>query len=162
LAIAFALMVGTLTGALIYQQRVQKQTTAIVEAGTAVPEAASEDQALSGAGGSIPDSQASPLVENEADGARRETHTNARVTETTRSAPLPSQSSKAEPAEEDLQNPAIYQGSEKEWRRAERMEERRSRRAAQREVMREGRGRKNRSSDDLLRIRDIFEGSRRP
>jgi hypothetical protein len=61
-----------------------------------------------------------------------------------------------------LQNAAVYQLDEKELRRAERMEERRLKRAADREAKREARGRKSGSSDDLLRIREIFEGSPRP
>ncbi len=51
--------------------------------------------------------------------------------------------------------------TDREIRRAERQEERRQRRRAAREARREPRERA-RTTDDLLRIREIFEGSPRP
>lgn len=167
LAIVFALMTGIFGGSLIYKLRGQKQATAVVESGTPVKESAVlEDQAPSGSGGPISDSQASPIAKNGAenvdDGATPAARSNAPGTETKRSAPLPPQDSRAGQEDEALQNANDYQLDEKELRRAERIDERRLRRAAEREAKREARGRKSRSSDDLLRIREIFEGSPRP
>ena len=57
-----------------------------------------------------------------------------------------------------LQVPQI---DDEEMRREERIEARRLRRRAERQAEREAR-RDRRRGDDLLRIREIFEGSRRP
>jgi type IV secretory pathway VirB10-like protein len=72
--------------------------------------------------------------------------------------PIPRQ--RAETREEALKrNPASYdedEDSDREKRRAARREEKQRKREARREM------RDDRSSDDLLRIREIFEGRRRP
>lgn len=161
LAMVVAVMAGAVGATLIYKQRGQKQTTAIVETGTPLPErAVPEGQPLSGAGGAISDSHASSVAENVDDVATREVHKDGATTETGKSAPL--FSAKSGRAKETLQNGASNQPDERELRHAERMEARRLRRNAEREAKREARGHKSQSSDDLLRIREIFEGSPRP
>ena len=70
-----------------------------------------------------------------------------------------------EPIEEDLAsqrelNQEIRRAERREERRQERREERRARRVE--EANHQGRDRDSRSTDDLLRIREIFEGRPRP
>jgi hypothetical protein len=156
LAMVVAVLAGAIGAGLIYKQRAQKQATAIVNTGTPVPEpAVPEGQLLSGAGGAISDSTASPVPEK-VDVTTRAVAKEA-TTETRKSAPpLSSQSGRAK---EPLQDEASDEWDHRESRRAERMEARRLRR----EAKREGRDDRIRQpSDDLLRIREIFEGSRRP
>jgi len=54
------------------------------------------------------------------------------------------------------------QVEELELTRAERIDSRRLRRRLERQAWRESGGRQRKTSDDLLRIRDIFEGPTRP
>jgi len=163
LAMVVAVMAGAFGATLIYKQRGQKQATAIVETGTPLPEpTVPQGQPLSGAGGAISDSDASSVAENVDDVDTREVHNHGGATKIKRSAPLSSQSAKSGRAKETLQNGASNQPDERELRRADRMEARRLRRNAEREAKREARGHKSKSSDDLLRIREIFEGSPRP
>jgi len=159
LAMVVAVMAGAFGATLIYMQRGQKQATAIVETGTPLPEpTVPQGQPLSGAGGAISDSHASSVAENVDDVATREVHKDV-TTKTRKAAPL--FSAKSGRAKETLQNGA-NQPDERELRRADRMEARRLRRNAEREAKREARGHKSQSSGDLLRIREIFEGSPRP
>jgi len=160
LAMVVAVMAGAFGATLIHKQSGQKQATAIVETGTPLPEpAVPEGQPLSVAAGAISDSPASSVAENVDDVAMPEVHKDGATTETRKSAPL--FSAKSGP-KETPQNGAGNQPDERELRRAERMEARRLRRNAEREAKREARGRKSQSSDDLFRIREIFEGSPRP
>lgn len=163
LAMVFAVMAGAFAATLIYRQRGQKQATAVVETGATVPaESVPEGQALPGAGGAMSDTNASSGAESVGDVAARQTHPSVGTTETRRSAPPSSRSVKAGRAEETVQNAVEYQPDEKELRRAERIEARHLRRNAEREARKEARGHKRQSSDELLRIREIFEGSPRP
>lgn len=134
LAMAVSVMAGALGATLIYRQRDQKQGTGIVETATAVTEPKAP---LSGAGGAISESPASApsMSENLNDVATREVRSAGDIT---------------------------HRQDERAMRRAERMEARRLRRDAEREAKRETRGHKGQSSRDLLRIREIFEGSPRP
>ena len=160
LAIVVAIMAGAFGAALIYKQSGQSQATAIEDEGTPISErVVPEGQPLSGAGGATTDSHASSVAQNVATG---EAHNNGAVTEIRRIAPLSSRSAKSGRADETLQNVAGSQRDERELRRAERMEARRLRRNVQRETKREARGQRSRSSDDLLRIRELFEGSPKP
>lgn len=157
LAMVVAVLAGAFGAALIYKQRGQKQATAIVDTGTPVPEPAlPEGKLLSGAGGAVSDSPASPAPEKVDDVATRAVHKGGATTEARKSAPT--FSARSGRAKEPLQDGASNQPDEWELRRAERMEARRLRREAKREA----RGHKRQTSDDLLRIREIFEGSRRP
>lgn len=65
-------------------------------------------------------------------------------------------------AEANQSRPKVDKLDEREQRRAERIAERRARRRAERDAQSEPDGRKRRTSDDLLRIREIFEGPSRP
>jgi len=134
LAMAISIMAGVLGATLIYKQRGQKQATGTVETATEVSEP--KPQPLSGVGGANSELPASaPSVsENLNDVATREVRSAGDITQARKAAPL----------------------------RAERMEAWRLRRDAEREAKRETRGHKGQSSSDLLRIREIFEGSPRP
>ena|SRR5882672_8880356 len=134
LAMAISVMAGVLGATLIYKQRGQKQATGTVEMATEVSEP--KPQPLSGVGGANSELPASaPSVsENLNDVATREVRSAGDIAQARKAAPL----------------------------RAERMEARRLRRDAEREAKRETRGQKGQSSSDLLRIREIFEGSPRP
>ena len=134
LAMTISVMAGVLGATLIYKQRGQKQATGTVETATEVSEP--KPQPLSGVGGANSELPASaPSVsENLNDVATREVRSAGDITQARKAAQL----------------------------RAERMEARRLRRDAEREAKRETRGHKGQSSSDLLRIREIFEGSPRP
>jgi hypothetical protein len=147
--ILFSLIVGGLGGALIFKQG-QKQSTAILD--SAVPGAA---------GIATKESVATPAVaESLADAGTGTLPDNGALPAESKSAParLPRIDSprvgtreKSLPGELDDQ----------ELRGAERIEERRLRRRYEREAQKEARRQRDRS-DDVLRIREIFEGSRRP
>jgi hypothetical protein len=153
LAMVIAVMAGAFGASLIYKQRGQKEATAIVESGPPLPQSAvsptvARAQPLSGAEGAISDSNASPLAESVADMATRGERSDS-ASETRKPGRL----------KEILRNGASNQPDERELRRQERRETRRLRRIAE---QRGTRDHKNQSSDDLLRIREIFEGSPRP
>jgi hypothetical protein len=157
LAIVIAVMAGAFGASLVYNQRGQKEATAIVETGPTLPQPAvaptvARAQPLSGANGAISDSNASPLAENVDDMATRNWHRDGAGTETRKPGRL----------KEILQSEAGNQPDERELRREERMEARRLRRIADRDAKRDARSHKSHSSDDLLRIREIFEGPLRP
>lgn len=146
-AMAISLVVGALGGTLIYRQREHK-STAVID--TAVPGAdgitadqpvaePSVAEAVADAGtGKLPDSSAAPA--------------------TTKSAP--SRARGGESSKVEVRK-LLSVTDDRELRRAERIEARRLRRKSERQAQKEARGYGNRS-DDVLRIREIFEGSRRP
>ncbi|HEV2830208.1 MAG TPA: hypothetical protein VGW76_21595 [Pyrinomonadaceae bacterium] len=145
-AMVFSLVVGALGGTLIYKQRAHKQSTAIVD--TAVPGADGiavdesvpipvAEQASAAGSGVLPESSAVPAE-----------------TKTVPSRSLRSESSRVTTKERKLASIE----DERELRRSERIEARRLRRKSEREEARRYRER----TDDVLRIREIFEGSRRP
>jgi hypothetical protein len=141
-AMVFSLLVGAFGTALIYKQRAQKQATAIVN--TVVPGVdgmAVEEPDTSNA--NVPDAASGTLQEPDSpteDEARDSIAAKSSSVETSRR----------------------QQVSERELRRAERNESRRLKRESASEAHKESRGRRSKSSDDLLRVREIFEGSRRP
>ncbi len=162
LAILVALLVGAFGARLIYQQRGQNEEKAIAEPASSISEPAVQEGPVAGASGSAVDldESAPSIAEN----------TNAGTTRQALNVPAPTQA--REPAPEVLrsasagrgvtrQNEAINQENNREMRWAERMGARRKR-AAERQAKRDARGHENQPSDDLLRIREIFEGSRRP
>jgi len=159
LAIAISVMAGALGATLIYRQRGQKQATGIVETATRGSEP--KAQTLFGAGGAISESPASaPSVSEDLnDVATREVQS---AGEPRKAAPLFSPSAESGRANGIRQSAADNRRDESAMRRAERMEARRLRRDAEREAKRETRGHKGQSSSDLLRIREIFEGTPRP
>jgi len=157
LAMVIAVMAGAFGASLIYKQREQKAATAIMETGPPLPQPAvsptvAKAQPLSGADGAISESNASPLAENAEDMATREGHRDGAGMATKKPGRLT----------EILQRGTSNQPDERELRREERMEARRLRQIAEREAKREARSHKSQSSDDLLRIREIFEGPLRP
>jgi len=148
-AMACSLMMGALAATLIYKQRGQAQSAAI---STAVPGAAgiavddpvtpAATEVEGGTGGVLPQVSA-PTVEK-------------------KSAPSSSIGVASTAAESQQKKNLPDELDERDLSREERIEDRRFRRRLARQARRDSLGRPRRSSDDLLRIRDIFEGPRRP
>lgn len=150
LSILVALMVGALGATLIYKQRAQNPVTAITDAavtgsgasGEQTMNPASMTEAKAGGGAAV--------------GAEKED--DALVAD---QKPKPQVAPRMVPARaRPVQEKPLSRADEKEMRRLERIEERRLRNIEEREARRESRRR--RKSNDLLRIREIFEGSPRP
>ena len=157
LAMIGAILAGALGAGLIYQQRGLNQETAIEETAPSGPRPTiPEGQLLSGVGGIVSDSTASPPPEK-IDGFAMEPVQRGDVPENRKQ--VPSLSSKPARVKAPVRNESIDDLEEWELRRAERIEARRRRREAKREARGD---RRRQSSEDLLRIREIFEGSRRP
>ncbi|SRR6266540_3738140 len=156
LTIIVAIIAGAFGATLVYKQRSQMQTT--VERSVPVSEKAAAE-ITSGATGTIADSVvvASPVGENVNTFAAQE----ANPTFPTRTRkPVPSFSSGADTGGEIRQR-ADDQRIAREMQRAERIEARRLRQSAEHEAARETHP-KGQAARDLLRIREIFEGSPRP
>lgn len=147
--IALSLVVGALGGTLIYKHRVQGQSTAVTS--TAIP----------GAAGIAFDEPAPAIVEG-IEGAAAEALPQA-GTASVRRKPVPRVGPRAElPRVTSERNNIFPQPvDERELSRAERIDARRLRRRSEREAWRDANGRR-RKSDDLLRIREIFEGPSKP
>ena len=147
-AIVSALMVGALGATLIYKQRGQEPPTAIVS--TAVPGAAgiAGDQAVSSP--SIAEAVATATLPEAGTGTVDE-----------KAVPWVSRSPAAPVVETKRKRSMRQQLDQGELRRAERIDLHGFRSRSEREAQRES-GRKRKSSDDLLRIREIFEGPSRP
>jgi hypothetical protein len=146
-AVVFSLIVGALGGTLIYKQRGHKQSTAIVD--TAVPGAAgiAVDESVT----------VSPVAEEASAVGTGTLPESSAVPSPIKSVPSRSfraGSSRIVAKEKKLASVE----DERELRRAERIEARRLRRKSEREEARRYRDK----TDDVLRIREIFEGSRRP
>jgi uncharacterized membrane protein len=145
--ILFSMIVGALGGALIFKQR-QKPSTAILDSAVPGAEGIASDESVAivpesvaGTGtGTLPDSSAVP-AESKSSAPRLPRIELPRVVLKEKSLPSPV--------------------DDEELRRAERIEERRFRRRSEREALKEARRHRDRA-DDVLRIREIFEGSRRP
>jgi len=149
LAMACSLTMGALAATLIYKQRGEGQSTAI---STAVPGAAGivvNDPASSSATAEVGGGAAAGTPETGASTAEKKS--------------VPSLSSSTASTAVELQQkknlPQLV--DERELTRAERIDARRLRRRLERQEWRESGGRERKSSDDLLRIRDIFEGPSR-
>lgn len=150
LAIACSLMMGALAAKLIYKQRGNGQVSAI---GTAVSGAAAI-----AAGEPASNPGTSEKVQSAGVSGQGVTKTSGE-----KSAPAISSSAPATAVDtrRDESLPPLV--DERELTRPERIYGRRLRRRAERQAGQESGGRDRKSSDDLLRIRDIFEGpSRRP
>jgi hypothetical protein len=146
LAMACSLMMGALVATLIYKRGGQAQSAAI---STAVP----------GAAGNLVDDPATPEVGGGATGVL--TQGDATTVEK-KSAPSVSRSAESIAVESQQKKNLPQQLDEQDLSRDERIEARRLRRRLDRQARRESSGRSRRTSDDLLRIRDIFEGPSRP
>ena len=149
LTVMFSLLVGALGGALIYKQRGQKQSTAVFDA------------AIPGAEGmAVAEPSTAPEVAEQVSKAEPAPEPEQLPVTATKSAAAHPQ--RVEPVKvEKRAKQAPVEVDDWEQRRAERIEAWRARRKQEREEMREARRNRNRA-DDLLRIREIFEGSRRP
>ena len=147
-AIVSALMVGALGATLIYKQRGQEPPTALVS--TAVPGAAgiAVDEAVSSP--SIAEAVATATLPEAGTGTVDE-----------KAVPWVSRSPAAPVVETKRKRSMRQQLDQGELRRAERIDLHGFRSRSEREAQRES-GRKRKSSDDLLRIREIFEGPSRP
>ena len=154
LTVMFSLLVGALGGALIYKQRGQKQSTAVLD--TAIPgaEGIAVAETLPAPEVAEPVSKVEPEPE-----AEQLPEVNAPSAATKSAAPRPRQMEPVKVEKRAKQEPVEV--DDWEQRRAERIEAWRARRRQEREEMKEARCYRNRA-DDLLRIREIFEGSRRP
>ena len=149
LAIACSLMMGALAAKLIYKQRGNGQVPAI---GTAVSGAAI-------AAGEPASNPATPEKVQSAGVSGQ----GAAKTAGVKSAPAISGSAPATVVDMRPDESLPPQVDERELTRPERIYARRLRRRAERQARQESGGSERKSSDDLLRIRDIFEGpARRP
>jgi hypothetical protein len=178
LLLVAALVVGALGATLVYMQRAENRSTAVVETSSPVADpdaqveprgndaanAASSSDVGEAAAGS---QESEPLVaEHTEDQVKRDESEND-DTSIVPNRPLPSISEKPEIVASQRNDDDDDGGNqEKEMRRAERKEARRLKRLEEREAKeaekREKRADKGRSENDLLRIREIFEGSPRP
>ena len=151
LAMACSLTMGALAATLIYKQRGEGQSTAV---STAVP----------GAAGMVVDPPASSSATAEVGGgAVADTLPEGGAT-TAEKKSVPSVSGSTASTAVELQRKKNLPQQEEglEVTRAERIDSRRLRRRSERQAWRESGGRQRKTSDDLLRIRDIFEGPARP
>jgi len=144
--IACSLAVGGLGAAFIYKRSGQESSTAVVS------------QAAPGAAGISPDEPVAKAVEGGAAGISPETVT---APEPRKSVTPVSHRAVATVVDTKRKRPLPPQIQERDLTQAEPIDEWRLRRRSEREAWRESR-RRPRRSDDLLRIRDIFEGRSRP
>lgn len=166
LALVAALVVGALGATLIYRQRGQAHTTDTVET---VPEPREAGPAPD-VGGGTSSAPASPSSMSLSASATKASNVSAvpkgepRDSAATRSR---KPTTPGAPSVISVQTTEIRRDEvtpEEKWaeRRAERLEARRLRQEAKREARGEVRRRRVQRSDDLLRIREIFEGPPRP
>lgn len=132
LTVVFSMLIGALGATLIYRQRGDRQAAVIVN--TAVPGVAGVSDE--------PSTPAAPAVENY---------------EGEPSSPLPLAAAPSEKADR-----AIATRSEGRLRHSPGNEVLRAKRQSERESRQETPYRRSKPSEEVLRIREIFEGSRRP
>lgn len=147
-ALACSLGLGALAAALIYKQREPEPSIAVVS------------KAAPGAAGIAFDEPVAAIAES-VEGAATGIAPDADTETATPRKPLPSLSRRAALVE-TKKTPMPPQIEERELTRDEQYSEWRLRRISERQTIRESRRRQRRSSDDLLRIREIFEGPSRP
>ncbi|HEV7474428.1 MAG TPA: hypothetical protein VGN90_10295 [Pyrinomonadaceae bacterium] len=161
LSLVASLILGVVGATLILRQRVQKPAAEIVETAIAGSGGPADHSALSSFGevtGEVAGSR--DAVETAAD--KNGQLQVAAAAERQVSQPVRKPIQKIEPERRSAEpGEFVSPEDEREIRRAERIEARRLRRSEAREERRDRRrGRK--SANDLLRVREIFEGSRRP
>lgn len=151
LAIACSLALGALSAMLFYKNSGQEAPVEIT-------------QAAPGAAGVTPDAPVAAIAESVDAAATGVTPTSeAQIpTSTVSRKSLPAVSRNSRVVERKAETPMPPQMEENRGNWDERFYERRRRRISERETMRESRRQQRRSADDLLRIRDIFEGPPRP
>ncbi len=163
LAIVAALIIGALGATFIYKQRGQKQTTAILTTDSQASEQPTQQSpAAIDAGGATLDSQSSAATASENLQNVPTNQQNDTFAMEKKFAPAVSPEAESGSGSETSQNLAKNRKDGEEILRAERMETRRLRRMAERQARKDTRGDKGQPSDDLLRIREIFEGSPKP
>jgi hypothetical protein len=142
-AMVFSLLVGALSATFIYKQRGQKQATASV------------NEAILGVDGVAVGEHDTSVAENARDAVTG-------ILQEAASPPMDEAPVPPAAKSSGVETSRGHQVSERELLRAERNESRRLKRESAREAQKAARGRRSKSSDDLLRIREIFEGSPRP
>lgn len=159
LAIGSAFLVGALGTTFIFRQRSQKQGTPVAGANTTVAhQTAPEGPSLAEDPRSKRDSagSASGMAENGGELSSQEVNSSGQDRKQGSQVLQRDESNMAHENSHDEFN------NLKDQRRAERMEATRLRRKAEREARRDAREHRSQPSDDLLRIREIFEGTPRP
>ncbi len=152
LAMACSLVVGALGATLIYKQRGQGQSTAIIS--TAVPGAA---------GITVDEPVGAPAIAEEVGGATGTFPEAGAATVDKKAVPWVSLRAESFRVKSERKKTKPQpQVEERGLPRAERIDAWRLRLRSEREAQRESGGRQRKSSDDLLRIREIFEGPPRP
>jgi hypothetical protein len=163
-AMLFSVIVGALGATLIYKQRGQKQAPAAVETQLTDVDGSADSlkQTSNSAAKSIAEASSGSVPE--AEPATPESEPAAPIRKAPKRVSVSSEASEAGPVKVKARARDVDRDSEledeREFRRAERIEARQMRRRAEWEDMKEAR-RRRRHSEDLLRIRDIFEGPRR-
>jgi hypothetical protein len=170
-----AIMVGVLGATLVYRQRADNRSTAVVETGRPVSEPDPAESRLNQVGGASTNSDVGQAAQGSHESApsmaeQADDHVGRQESENDDASIVPNRPSLAisgKPAEsvgknqtnedEDDDLEEISRAELKEARRLKRLE-----REARRDAKRETRADKGRSDNDLLRIREIFEGSPRP
>ena len=150
LAMAGSLMVGALGATLIYKQRGQGESPAIVN--RAVPAAA---------GIAVEEPVSAPSIAVEVGSATGTLSEFDAAKVDKKSAPLVSRST-ASTVVETKRKKAVLRVDQRKLRRAERINARRFSLKSEREAQREFGSHQRKSSDGLLRIREIFEGPSKP
>jgi hypothetical protein len=145
-ALVFSVIVGSFGGALIYKQRGQKQSVSIIDRAVSGVDAIAVDEPLA----------APSAAETVAEAGTGTLPANSAVPAEIKS--VLSRSWRVVSRVETKEKRLVSVEDERALRRAERIEVRRLRRKSEREEARRYRDR----TDDVLRIREIFEGSRRP
>ena len=161
-AMLFAVLVGAVGGVFVYKQRSENETNASAltanpevegSAGALAEPATAEHSVAEAGSGAVPEAQPREVKKSQP-------QTTVPKSVTVVSAPEKT-NKRVKHGESDDMIIADRDDDERELRRQQRMEARQMRRRGEWVDMREGRRRRN-NSDDLLRIRDIFEGPRRP
>jgi|SRR5882672_423957 len=161
LAIALGLLVGVL-GATLIIQRGEKEQASVVETTASVsPQAAPETKSLTEESGAKPDPSGSTAGENRGGVTTQEVNEEGASNQAGQQGPQEMPGATSTEMTEATQNEVIQLRDKREMRRAERAATR-LRNKAERTARRDSRDRKGQTSDDLLRIREIFEGVPRP
>ncbi len=151
LAVVGALIMGAVAGTLLFKGRGQSPDTEMAETTDAAPLPA---QMQAGASGAVAETEETPVAEN-IEIPSSETQNSMPEADPPSMSPPKSSRPIVLPRREDV-------ADDKEARRLERKEARRLRRQAERDARQSAKSDRRQSTDDLTRIREIFEGSPRP
>lgn len=149
-----ALLIGAFSAAMVYKLRDAEPTTVAQEDDLTQPAPSALESGVGAIATAEAPSSQEPVIEEVAD----KTPAKAPVATVREPVAVSRTARPARPSSDDRDEPTAEERElQKENRRAEKIEKRRQRRA-DRQAQRNGDGR----SDDLLRIREIFEGAPRP